>query len=162
MNLSTKVRFAFNAMNAVKKAFKQVNFVHRLSSERQFSPLPTECGKANFHRYWQNAVKKISPWKSQVFQIFSALISPLLFFHRKYHWRKWEIAQCKKKFLTWRRWEVRTCVRQYLSCKKSIECGEKRFFTAENPQKFAAFSAIRCRPFAVKIFFHRSSPLILH
>ena len=62
MNLSKSVRFAFNAMNAVKKTFKRwkISF-QRLSGEKNFftatsrmrwkknfSPLPAECGEKKF------------------------------------------------------------------------------------------------------------------
>ena len=57
-------------MNAVKKLFSG-DFVSHLSGEKNFAQLPAECGEKKilplsaecgekkFHRYQQNAVKKI-------------------------------------------------------------------------------------------------------
>ena len=80
MNLCKSVRFAFNAMNAAKK---------KLLSGEKIAPIPAECGEKKFqpyqqnavkknHRYQQNAMKKNLPLKSQILQIFTALILKLI------------------------------------------------------------------------------------
>ena len=65
MNLSKSVRFAFNAMNAVKK--------NHLSDENFFSPLQAECGEENFSPLPAECGEK---------KFFTAKIVNLTFFHR--------------------------------------------------------------------------------
>ena len=71
MKLSKSVRFALNAMNAVKKNI--------YASKKFFSPL--KRWKKIFHRYQQNAVtKNFAPLKLQILQIFTAKINAYLKF----------------------------------------------------------------------------------
>ena len=70
MNLTKNVRFALNAMNAVKQNFSPLQAecgekILALSAKcvkKIFSPLQAECGEIKFQRYHRNAVKqKILP-----------------------------------------------------------------------------------------------------
>ena len=82
VNLSKSVRFAFNAMNAVKKKFKAViNFFSMLNRWKEFfHRYQQKVVKKVFHRYQQKAVKKFSPLKSQIIQIFTANFNAYLKF----------------------------------------------------------------------------------
>ena len=80
-----------------------------------FSLLPQKCDEKNFqHCQQQNAVKKISPLKSQTLQIFTAIFNAYLKFTGNVYRTKWQVAQWNKKLVTCRRWDVRIRVRQFL------------------------------------------------
>ena len=130
------------------------------------SPLPAECGEKKFHRYQQNAVKKIfsslpaecAEKKLQIFLIFAAIFNACLKFTGNI------INVCERL-----RSGIKSCrhaggarfetVYGSFFCK---ECGEK-IISPQILQKFTAFNAKICGHFAVKkVFFHRYSPLILH
>ena len=97
MNLSKSVRFAFNAMNAVKKkllsgeiffsALKRWKKIfHRYKQDavkKKFSPLPPECGEKNFHRKIQRYSYKKSPLSAHsTLKDAGALRWKKFFFHR--------------------------------------------------------------------------------
>ena len=84
VNLSKSLRFAFNAMNAVKKTFKRrkKNFTAQAVKEN-FSPLPAECGEKKFTATCRMRWKKFLPLQYQILQIFTALISTLILYSQE-------------------------------------------------------------------------------
>ena len=150
MNLSKSVRFALNAMNAVKKNY--------LCVKKIFSPL--KRWKKIFHRYQQNAVKKIfSALKSQILQIFTAKLNACL----KFAGNIIEVSERWRSGIRslWHAGGTWFAPLYVFFLVRNTANAVKKNFSPQNStqflQKFTAFSAFntkRCGRFAVKkVFF---------
>ena len=147
------------------KRLKKIFHRNQQNAVKNFSLLPAECGEKNFLTATSRMrLKKISPLKSQLWQIFTAYFNAYL----KFTGNTIEVID---------RW--RSGIGSWSHTGGELfEPVYGSFFFVWNPvnavkifcrlysqilQRFTALTAInakRCERFAVKNFFHRYSPLI--
>ena len=128
MNLSKSVRFAFNAMNAVKKNSKAEKiFFHRLRGEKKvYTATSRMRWNKIFQHYKQNAVKIFNAKIANLTNIQRANFNAYLIFTGNI----FEVTErCRSGFPIW--WhaevEVRTRVRQFLFVRIPINAVKKIF-----------------------------------